>query len=279
MKIRIDGMRGLGDNIYMSAYIRTLAKDNEIHVVTPWPELFADIKGIKFQKCCTNLRTQAKNMRRFGPDFWSRETSFDVSLNVHYGAGTNIADDFVRIFKCKPTWGLPKFQGPEIDKPYIVVRPATLRKEWFAASRNPKPEYIDDVISWLMEKYTIISVADFEDGEEWPEDDLPFADVQYHAGELSMPEMLGLCQGAAGIVGGVGWIVPFAVASGVPTFTIMGGCGGYNAQETITNSSINLEKLHFASPDPLCMCKDMKHNCAKEIPNLKDKFNVWQSLL
>jgi len=279
VKIKIDGMRGLGDCIYMSAFVRTLAKEHKIHIATPWPELFSDMDGVKFQKCQTNLRTQAKNMTRFAPDFWSYETSFDISLNVHYGAGTNIADDFARIFKCEPTWGLPSFKGPKINKPYIVVRPATLRKEWFAASRNPKPEYIADVIEWLRAKYHIISVADFEDGQEWAEGDLPYADEIYHQGELSMPELLGLCQGAAGIVGGVGWIVPFAVASGVPAFIIMGGCGGYNAPEKITNDTMNIDALHFASPDPLCMCKDMKHNCIKDIPNLKETFNVWKSLL
>ena len=279
MRIKIDGMRGLGDNIYMSAFVRTLAVDNEIHVTTPWPELYGDIAGVKFQRCSTNLRTQAKNMSRLNPEIWSYETHFDKCINVHYGAGTNIADDFRRIFGCDPTWGMPEFKGLTINKPYIVVRPATLRKEWFAASRNPKPEYIAQVVEWLKKKYYIISVADFQDGQEWAEGALPYADEMYHAGELAMPELLGLCQGAAGIVGGVGWIVPFAVSAGIPAFIIMGGCGEYNAPWKITNDTMDLQRLHFASPENLCMCRDMKHNCNKEITNLKELFNEWQQVL
>lgn len=279
MRILIDGMRGLGDNIYIKAFVHTLSQEHEIHIATPWPELFSDIANIKFKKPHTTLRTQLKNISRMPADIWSHEANFDKTLNVHYGAGTNIADDFRKIFGCNPTWGLPSFQGPKINKPYIVIRPATLRKEWFAASRNPKPEYLNELAHWLKKKYHIISVADFQDGQEWPEGDLPYADAQYHEGELSMFEMLGLCQGAAGIVGGVGWIVPFCVSAGVPGFIVSGGCGEYNAPWKVTNKAMDLSKIRFAVPDKFCTCRDMKHNCNKEILDLKGKFNEWKSLL
>lgn len=279
MKILVDGMRGLGDNIYIKAFVQTLSEQNEIHIATPWPELFQNISGIKFQKPSTTLRTQLKNIARISPEVWSHETSFDKTLNVHYGAGTNIADDFKRIFGCEPTWGLPKFKGPKIKKPYIVIRPATLREEWFAASRNPMPEYLAQISDWLRTRYHIVSIADFEDGQEWPEGELPFADTAYHLGELTMPEMLGLCQGAAGIVGGVGWIVPFAVSAGVPAFVVMGGCGEYNAHWKITNETMDLTMIKFAVPDKFCMCRDMKHECDKTISDLKGVFSDWQSIL
>ena len=279
MRIKIDGMRGLGDNIYIRAFIKTLSQQHEIHIATPWPELFQDIPNIKFQRPHTTLRTQLKNINRFPADKWSCEVHFDKSLNVHYGAGTNIATDLGKIFGCEPTWGLPSFEGPKINKPYIVIRPATLRKEWFAASRNPNPEYINAVSEWLSEKYHIISVADFEDGQEWPEGELPFAHETYHHGELSMPQLLGLCQGARAIVGGVGWIVPFAVSNGSPAFILMGGCGEYNAPWKITNKTMDLEKVHFAIPDNFCICRDMKHNCDKQITDLKGKFDDWQQIL
>ncbi len=279
MRILIDGMRGLGDNIYIKAFVQTLSKQNEIHIATPWPELFQDIPRIKFQKPHTTLRTQLKNIARVPNDVWSHETQFDRTINVHYGAGTNIPDDLGRIFKCVPTWGLPKFKGPKIKKPYIVMRPATLRKEWFAASRNPKPEYLAEISDWLRDRYHIVSVADFEDGQEWQEGELPYADTIYHKGELDVSELLGLCQGAAGIVGGVGWIVPFAVSCGVPCFVVMGGCGEYNAHWKITNAAMDLSKIRFAVPDNFCMCKDMKHECDKEISNLKGCFDEWQQIL
>lgn len=279
MRTLVDGMRGLGDNIYIRAFVETLARESEVHISTPWPELFQNISGIKFQKPHTTLRTQLKNLGRFPPERWSCETQFDRRLNIHYGAGTNIPDDLSRIFQCGPTWGLPEFKGSEVKKPYVVVRPATLRKEWFAASRNPKPEYLDQVCRWLSEKYHIISVADFEDGQEWPDGDLPYADEQFHQGELAMPELLGLCQGAAGIVGGVGWIVPFAASTGVPAFIVMGGNGAYNAPEKITNRTMDLKKLKFARADNFCLCRDMKHNCDKQITDLKGQFDGWEQIL
>ncbi len=271
-------MRGLGDNIYIKAFVQTLSETHKMTVATPWPELFQGIDGIKLQKPHTTLRTQLKNISKMQNDIWSRETRFDKTLNVHYGAGTNIADDFKRIFGCDPTWGLPSFEGPKINKPYIVVRPATLRKEWFAASRNPNPEYINQVCLWLKDKYHIISVADFEDGQEWPEGELPYADEAYHKGELPMSELLGLCQGAAAVVGGVGWVVPFCVSANVPAFIIMGGCGEYNAPWKITNNTMDLSKMYFTMTDNFCMCKDMKHNCNKTNSNLEGDFNEWQSL-
>lgn len=268
-------MRGLGDNIYIKAFVQTLSKENEIHIATPWPELFQDIPGIKFQKPYTTLRTQLKNIVRVPSGVWSYETRFDKTINVQYGAGKNIADDLRRIFECDPTWGLPKFKGPEIGKPYIVIRPATLRKEWFAGSRNPKPEYLNDVSEWLREKYHIVSVADFENGQEWADGDLPYADQIFHKGELHVSDLLGLCQGAAGIVGGIGWIVPFAVSSGVPAFIVAGGCGEYNAPWKVTNKSMDLTKIKFAVPDKFCTCRDMKHGCNKDISNLKWVFDDW----
>ena len=272
-------MRGLGDNIYIRAFVETLAKQHEIHIATPWPELFQNISGLIYRKPHTTLRTQLKNMTRFKPDLWSNETHFDKTINVHYGAGSNIPDDLERIFGCEPTWGLPEFKAPIVQKPYIVMRPATLRKEWFAASRNPRPEYLNEIALWLRDRYRIISVADFEDGQEWPDGELPYADEVYHHGELAMPDLLGLCQGAGAIIGGVGWIVPLAASCGIPAFIVMGGNGEYNAPWKITNLTMDLSKLHFAVPDKFCMCKDMKHSCDKGISDLKGQFDEWQSIL
>lgn len=280
MRIHIDGMRGLGDNIYQLGFVHALAdQGHQVTVVTPWPELYKNVPDIQFHRIHTTLRTQAKNMKRVPVELWSTETSFDKRLKIHYGAGVNIPDDFKKLFGVDPVWKFPKFKGLKLVKPYIVVRPSTLRKEWFAASRNPKAGYINQVIDWLKSDYQIISVADFEDGQEWPDDVLPYADVKYHKGELSMTELMGLCQGAAGIVGGVGWIVPFAAVSNIPAFIICGGNGGYNHPDKLVNDTMNFDRLHFIKPDKYCMCIDMTHDCNKEISDLRGGFDDWQRLL
>lgn len=280
MRIQVSGMQGLGDNIYIRAFVKTLVdQGHDLTVVTPWPDLFKDLPRVKFQRPHSRLRTQVKNMQRVRADRWNTETVFDKRFNVAYAAASNISNDFTRQFRCLPTWGLPRFKGPSVDKPYIVVRPATLRKEWFASSRNPKPEYIASVVGWLSDRFNIVSVADLQTGEEWAEGELPFADIRYHKGELSMSQMLGLCQNAAGVVGGVGWIVPFAVSCNVPTFVVCGGAGGYNAPEKLVNGTVDSSNIVFAVPDNYCECTDMTHDCDKTITDLRGFFDDWQRLL
>jgi hypothetical protein len=202
-------MFGLGDNLYQLGFIRKLAEEgHDVTVVTPWPELYQDVPRIQFQRPHTSLRTQAKNAKRVNGDVWSTKTRFDKHLSVHYGAGTVIPDDMQRIFGVEPQWGLRSFKNPmPRKKPYIILRPVTVRREWQNEARNPLPEYIDQISRWLSKRYHIISVADLEDDQEWLEGPAPFAHEQLHKGELTMPELFGLCQGAAAVVGGVGWIV------------------------------------------------------------------------
>jgi len=280
VRIHINGMFGLGDNLYQLGFVRALAdQGHHVTIVTPWPEIYADVPNIGFQRPHTNLRTQNKNIQRVESGTWNTDVNFDKRMTVHYGAGTVIPSDMQRIFDIQPTWGLRKFKQPKRKKPYIVIRPATARKEWLNEARNPLPEYIDQVARWLSKKYEIISVADLQDGQEWLVGDAPHADVQYHAGELSVSDLMALCQGASGIMGGIGWLVPYAINAGTPAFVIAGGNGGYNHPEKLINSTMNLDKIRFATPDEICMCIDNRHGCNKTISDLKDIFNEWKSLL
>src|SRR5215468_4237098 len=68
--IFIRGMWGLGDNIYSRPFVRVLAREHDIWLDTPWPELYADL-NIKFVRGTRRLRTQQKNILRQTPDRWS----------------------------------------------------------------------------------------------------------------------------------------------------------------------------------------------------------------
>src|SRR5262245_20658570 len=63
-------MWGLGDNIYSRPFIRAAAAQYEVHLETPWPELYADLE-IAFVRGTRKLRTQQKNIARQDMGIWS----------------------------------------------------------------------------------------------------------------------------------------------------------------------------------------------------------------
>ena len=121
--------------------------------------------------------------------------------------------------------------------------------------------------------YRVISVADLQDGAEWVVGDLPPCDIQYHKGELPVEQLLALVQGAAAVIGGIGWFVPAALSAKVPAWIICGGQGGYNAPELITPKGQT--NITFAVPDNFCRCRLKQHTCDKRISNYDAKLTEW----
>lgn len=280
MRILVNGMQGLGDNIYQRGFIKALSRQgHKVTVRTSWPQLYDDLDGIGFHKPHTSLRTQRKNVEGADPAYWGHQTQFDKVLNIHYASQKNIPNDLTLRFGIRPVWGLPKFKRDKKRKPYIVIRPVTVRKEWNSRARNPLPEYIDQAARILSKDFHIISVADLEPGKEWIVGDEPCSDEKYHGGELNFQELMGLCQGAAAIVGGVGWIVPFSVSNSTPCFIVSGGNGGQNRPDRLVNGTMDLSRMMFATPDDICPCIDQSHNCVKTINDLERKVHEWKSLL
>ena len=72
--ILIRGLWGLGDNCYQRPFVRAATREYELHLETPWPELYADL-DIKFVCGKRKLRTQQKNMARQPPERWMRSAS------------------------------------------------------------------------------------------------------------------------------------------------------------------------------------------------------------
>jgi len=265
------GMKGLGDNIYQRAFVKALPKP--LYLQTPWPELYEDLEGVICTKPRTTLRTQLKNIERYKN--WKIEPYGNARL-VQYSK-ENIIAGLTHSFGTKPAdFDLPSFGSVETSKKYAVVRPVTHRLEWMAQTRSPKPEYVAEAAQILRERgFCVVSVADLEKGEEWAEEPLPPADVRYHKGELSVKQLLALIQNASVVVGGVGWIVPAAIAYQTPAWIINGGNGGLNSKENITDPQMNLSKIEFAEPDMFCKCTRPIHHCNKTISNHADKFTEW----
>lgn len=271
----INGMLGLGDNIYQRAFIKEIKQP--VDMVTPWPELYADMPHVRPLMPATNLRTQTKNIKRQPLEVWAGAGSVN-GLRNGYGTGGILAGMAER-FGIKPgPMDLPDCGLSPVQGDYVVVRPVTLRKEWRADSRNPLPEYINAAAEWLGQHYTVVSVADLSAGHEWPVDDLPKADIEFNHGELDVMQLLALVSNARAVVGGVGWIVPAAIAANVPAWIVLGGHGAYNAPEKLLHPTQDCSHLSFAVPDNFCRCTDKAHRCDKRISDYQAQFDAWFNL-
>ena len=265
----IHGMRGLGDAIYSRAFIKQLP--GEIYYDTPWPELVADLPNVHCTRPQTTLRTQAKNIARQA--VWTMPPTRQPTRQIRYGT-EGIINGMIGSFGIMPgEFDLPPLPPSPESGAYVVVRPATVRSEWRADTRNPDPNYIADGARLARARgYRVISVADLKEGAEWPVMPLPYADVQYHKGELPVEQLLALVKGAAAVIGGIGWLVPAALAAKVPAWVICGGQGGFNSPKQICPDG---STITFAVPDNFCRCKLKQHNCDKRISNYDQQLTAW----
>ena len=273
--IAIKGMFGLGDSVYQRAFIKSLVKSTPVLLETPWPEIYQDLPNIKFLKPHTRLRTQKKNADRVDESVWAGRY-YGNAIQISYGDKGIMRGMRDRFKVDSSSFDLPDFDSPVSGK-YAVIRPATVRTEWSAASRNPKPEYLAECAEKLLsEGYTVISVADLEDGVEWALEPLPKATKRFHKGEFNIKELLGLIQHASVVVGGVGWMTPASIAYKVPSWVIFGGFGAFNAPENLFDKDrMDLSKIGYALPDDFCRCRDGAHKCRKDISNHAQKFADW----
>nr|EKY1032843.1 hypothetical protein [Pseudomonas aeruginosa] len=266
-------MMGLGDNIFARAFIKNYPG---AYLETPWPELYRDL-DVKCVRPDTQLRTQAKNVQR--EHAWHTPAG-GPQLRIAYGRDP-IIQGLRNAYHCEPAeFDLPDFGSSPVEGRYVLVRPATVRTEWRADTRNPDPQYIASAAAEMRRRgYQVVSVADLEHGKEWALDPLPSADVRFHKGELLVEQLLALLQHADAVIGGIGWIVPAAIAAKVPAWIICGGQGGFNSPEHITDPVMDLSRIAFAVPDNFCRCTLKQHTCDKRIADHDARFAAWADRL
>ncbi|HEX6941043.1 MAG TPA: hypothetical protein VF158_16620, partial [Longimicrobiales bacterium] len=161
------------------------------------------------------------------------------------------------------------------DRPLAVIRPVTTRREWRNNARAPRPEYVAEAARMLRaEGYHVVAVADIEPPHEWLEGEMPEADLYRVKGELDTPQLLALVQNAAVVVGGVGWIVPAAIAARTPAVILGGGMGGHNAPELLIDPRMDASRIRWLIPDRYCRCRDRAHACPKTITDFDARFRA-----
>jgi len=270
-------MWGLGDNIYQRPFVELLARGNLVFLDTPWPEVYEDISNVRFVRGTRNLRTQMKNIQRQHPGRWAVAPPRLPPLRIHYNLNSrSIPEEMAQCFRVgdKLTLSLPPVKGswPQHDKPIAIVRPVTVRREWLNSARNPLPEYVAEIAGRLMATHHVISLADLC-SEETLVGTAPPCHAAYLQGEVTIDRLLELIAAADVLVGGVGWIVPAAVAARKRAFVVLGGQGGHNAPAKLLAPWWE-HRLTFAQPQRFCLCNNMRHECStKAIPNLTNLFS------
>jgi len=180
-------------------------------------------------------------------------------------------------FKIQPL-DLPTTGPALLAGSYVIIRPCTVRKEWVAESRNPKPEYIEMAAKALKAAgiYTVC-VADIDDTNEWLVGNLPECDRYYIKGELSISQVMNLAEHAVGIVSGVGFALPLAMAYKIPLLCVLGGCLGYNGPDMVMHPDIDGSMVTFTMPGNPCYCKAKDHACYKEMTGYEQQLTAWVS--
>jgi hypothetical protein len=275
----IRGQWGLGDNIYARPFVKELAKQFEIYLDTPWPEIYEDLP-VRFVLQPRALRTQMKNVRRQAPERWSPPPPHVSLRTVNYGQSDMPRRSIPQILAARfradadwSSWDLPHWHSaPKHDRPIAVIKATTIRREWKSQARNPRPEYVNWIAQQLMQTHHVVAVGDIDSVNESLLGGVPPCHQAFLKGELAVTALIDLVRSADIVVGGVGWNVPMAVALKVKIFVVLGGRGGHNAPEIITDPAMDLSRIGYATPERYCRCCNSVHNCDKTIPNLADQW-------
>ena len=284
----VQGMLGLGDNIMQRPFVRAAAaREARVYLATPWPQLYQDLPNVFPVRTSTRLRTQAKSERGWAGG-WHPKPGGGRSVRIAYGrmTGESIQHEMEQSLPLQGApfvWDLPPLARPPVidtgGRPIAVVRPVTEREEWLNSARNPKPQYIAEIAEALMETHFVVCVADLAPRAEWLVGPMPVCDLAFMHGELSSMAVLELIRKADLVVGGVGFLVPAALALRTPAFIVLGGQGAQNGPGRVVDARADASRLGWALPRSLCGCADRGHMCDKTIDGVLEQFGAWRRSL
>jgi hypothetical protein len=265
--------------------IADAARQRQLYVDTPWPELLADI-DLNYVMSTRLLRTQMRNVAMQPPGTYMAPPIGLPVVALGYGHLEMDHGVFAAMEAKLPmrarrvVWDLPDMGPCPIDTggaPLAVIRPVMRRYEWDNEARNPLPEYVNWIAGDLKRRgFAVVAIADERIGWEWIEGGtVPPNNAAFLRGEFTVRQLMATVRDAAVVVGGVGWIVPASIALGNKAFIVLGGNGGMNAPDKIIDRRMDGSRIGFAIPEEYCRCLDMRHGCDKRIPDLKSQWLRW----
>ena len=230
------------------------------------------------------LRTQNKNIALQTADRWVTPPAGIPSVALGYGhlemdRGVFVAMERKLPMKGRPNWTLPDMGECPLDTggaPLAVIRPVVRRIEWDNQARNPLPEYVNYIAGDLKRRgFAVVVIADLKLRQEWIEGPDPPHHLAFLRGEFTVRQLLATVRDATVVVGGVGWIVPAAIALGTPAYIVLGGNGGMNGPDKLIDRRMDGSRIGFAMPEEFCRCVQMRHQCDKRIPDLPSQWSRW----
>jgi hypothetical protein len=283
MSYIIDSYFGLGDNIYQIPFVHKLARQGEVFIYTPFPELF-QFSNVYCFKPATNLKLQLENMTN--NSLYSRKSEHRImgerlKFNYHRGfkQGLSIMRSFENIipldgdfhFEFTPTTSLEvdeiKGRADKKKKRLCVVRLPSIRKEWPCYPRIPLMEYFQVCIDYLRQYYYIVTVGDIGNKEEYAGIEPSGIDEKRdrrHLDHLGIWQVFDLLSRSDLVVSMVCNILPMCQILKKRSFFIYGGY--------VPHALLNDERFYqvgYVEPKPFCFCVSRGqdgHKCNKEIP-------------
>lgn len=275
--------QGIGDCFYQIPVVRALAaKHGRIAVATAYPELFEHIPGVSFWYRPTMLVSQDKAIEKVPHDKWApihKSAEADLRLgysNRKFSSGLSILEQLNEVtpentnydmgFPIRSEW-LDAAEKVRAGRKIAVIRRPTVRREYPAVSRNPKPGLIGACVDELNRLgFTTIAVGDIQEPHERGLEDLKVKH-NYEGGQLSIPVIAALTTIAEITVTPVGYAVPMTLATKARCFTVFGGHVG---PEFIFGPKADMRRVGYVAPHPFCNCFENSHaTCNKEISRVE----------
>lgn len=291
--VLIQGMHGLGDNIYQRAVVRQfMERRDEVWLETPWPAIYHDMPELRLVDPKTSLRTQSKNVVREGDRYERSPPKFFDKIKIWYNTNDiqkhgSLPNAMLGQAGCRISGADYRLPVPQEwkdrarsiigfkRKPILVYRPLTARHEWQAsAQRNPDPEAYAQIIASIRARFFVISIADVEDGKEWFVGPQIKCDLEFHKGELDVEVLTGLFSLADLVFASPGFALAMAQAVEVPCVTVFGG------HEDSRSYLQSAQFAPFLGIDPIdsCNCFNSNHKCDKRIDIVRAKDRVQKFL-
>ena len=286
--IFFDSYAGLGDALYMRPWVleRSRREPGGVYVSTAWPEAYHGHEDlVRCVPHSSRLRTQQVNIQRsswrwhatpkphhrVALDYgaWALRKNVSVVQGFHdqTGASPAIADFKLPIH---PSWDAAADEVLEALEPRLrgrqlaLVRPPTLRPEWKCNSRNPRPEYLEQLVETQRDRFFFVGVGFLQPPHEVLDCGRlhSLLDESFLEGQLAWTTIAALCARVDLVLASPCFLVPLCAAVGARAYFVF---GGHVPPEILFDSRMGLDQIGWCAPTPFCNCQLMHHPCNKEI--------------